>query len=443
MLRPVEGIEIENCVRGMLDTHPRLVLAVSGGADSMALLSAAARVAHPGHHVSVAAFDHGTGSAAREGVRLAERAASDAGFLFFTQRAANVAPREAAWRAARWSFLRSVATSQGAAIATAHTRDDQLETVVMRILRGAGTRGLVGLLAASDVVRPLLATGRSEVRAYADALRLEYMDDPSNQDRSYLRNRVRLDLLPALTRARPGLDQELHQLAREANALRTAVEAVASGLATREIGAGVSVPISAFAGLAAEALAWLWPAILALAGVVADRRGIDRLVEQTIHGRSGIVTPLSGGFEVVRGRRDFQVRRTTRVSSIVGVLDAGVGTTIGQWRFSPMEVTTIKGEVNGRDLWQAVLAAGPAYVVRAWRAGDRLQAQPGGKARRVARFFEDAGVSASERRGWPVVVAGEDVVWIPGIRRGHAATARSGGPYVVYKCERDYSRSET
>ena len=66
-------------------------------------------------------------------------------------------------------------------------------------------------------------------------------------------------------------------------------------------------------------------------------------------------------------------------------------------------------------------------------------AREGAAPRRVARFFEDAGVSGAERKGWPVVALGEEVIWIPGVRRSHAVTARPGGPYVVYRCERDYS----
>ncbi len=443
MDRPLHTPEIEAAVRGMLQTHGRVVLAVSGGCDSMALLTAAARVAGAEHRVTVATFDHGTGSVARQGVKVAMRAAAAAGFSFVSQRARSLPRSEAGWREARWRFLHSVAGDLRAAIATAHTREDHLETVVMRILRGAGARGIAGLLPVTEILRPLVNCTRGSVRAYADRLQCEYVDDPSNLDRSFLRNRVRLDLLPAFERVCPAFSADVLELSRQAAALRLEGEAVAAELTSNQADGMVAIPIESVTSLSPTSLAWLWPAILAAAGVVADRRGIARLVTQTTRGRTGAVTPLSGGFEVLQTQREFVVRHAPPRADTEAVIGDNKGTTIGQWRFYPLEVTTIKGDESKWDLWQAALVAGPTYRVRAWKPGDRLQVKPHVPPRRVARFFEDARVSGPERRGWPVVLAGDEVVWIPGIRRGHAATARSGGPHVVYRCEREYSRSET
>ncbi|MGZ8457998.1 MAG: ATP-binding protein, partial [Gemmatirosa sp.] len=123
-----------------------VVLAVSGGRDSMVLLDAACAVARD-RLAGVATFDHGTGPHARAAVRRVRRAAVRRGLPVLAGRADLPDAGEAAWRAARWRFLRRAARRLGATtVATAHTRDDQIETVAMRVLRGAGPPGLAGLL---------------------------------------------------------------------------------------------------------------------------------------------------------------------------------------------------------------------------------------------------------------------------------------------------------
>src|SRR6185503_11764148 len=112
-----------------------------------------------------------------------------------------------------------VAERTGGRVATAHTRDDQVETVLMRVLRGAGARGLAGLYA-GDTVRPLLECSRDELAAYAEQVGANWVEDPTNASMRYFRNRVRRDLLPALARVSPGFDDALLALAKEAGEWR-------------------------------------------------------------------------------------------------------------------------------------------------------------------------------------------------------------------------------
>src|SRR5579862_9369880 len=150
---------VYEAVAKALAGKPRLVLAVSGGTDSMALLDAAAHVARS-RVAAVATFDHGTGEPARQAAALVADAAMARNLRVVVGQASTIGRTEAEWRAARWSFLRDVARSSHASIVAAHTRDDQIETVVMRIMRSAGARGLAGLYADSDVIRPLLDVPR-------------------------------------------------------------------------------------------------------------------------------------------------------------------------------------------------------------------------------------------------------------------------------------------
>jgi tRNA(Ile)-lysidine synthase len=287
----------------------RYLLAVSGGRDSMVLLDAFAR--WRSDCVAAATFDHGTGVAARKAALLVELECQRRAIPVVTgRRTDSDSSGEAAWRQARWEFLSGWAKEFAATVVTAHTRDDQIETVVMRILRdprNTSARGLAAMYAKSAIARPLLGVGRADTTAYAKAHEVRYLDDPSNQDRGHLRNRVRLDLLPALERARPGFGDEMIAVAQRAADWREGVESFVDGLGLMLIPPLV-VPLESLAGMSAEALGILWPAVAARAGLALDWRGTERLVAFTRDGKAGTRIPLSKGAEVGRTATTFVVR---------------------------------------------------------------------------------------------------------------------------------------
>src|SRR3954469_1682540 len=197
----VEDADVEQAVESSLADAQRAVLAISGGLDSMVLLAAASTLpARSRKRITVATFDHGTGRAAGRAAALVARQAFKLGFPCVTGRAATVGRREEEWRRARWQFLEQVAARRSAPVVTAHTLDDQVETVLMRILRGAGPRGLAALYAESEIVRPFLNISRATLSGYATRHRVVYVQDPSNSDRKHLRNRIRLDILPSIVK---------------------------------------------------------------------------------------------------------------------------------------------------------------------------------------------------------------------------------------------------
>lgn len=280
--------------------EPPWLLAVSGGPDSMVLLDAAAAV-HPRAALAVATFDHGTGAHASQAAALVARRAAELRLPVVIGAAPASAARatEAEWRDARWRFLRETAARLGARIATGHTRDDQVETVFMRALRGAGARGLAALYARSGIVRPLLDVSRADVLSYARSRDITFVTDPSNADRRHLRNRVRLDILPAVLAARPMFGDELLAIARSAAEWRARIEAVALTFPLMiEPSGSHSFARTPFAGHSAAALRVLWPALAARAGVVLDWRGTERLASFTIDGETGQSIQLAGGVEV-------------------------------------------------------------------------------------------------------------------------------------------------
>jgi tRNA(Ile)-lysidine synthase len=321
------GADAVGLVRRAIQSLPagRYLLAVSGGRDSMVLLDAFAE-SRAADIAAVATFDHGTGAAAKRAAAHVEQSAMACQLPVVSGSIARAnAKTEAAWRAARWAFLRAWAAELGATIVTAHTRDDQIETVVLRLLRDAGVRGLAGMDVddASGIVRPLLPVARSVIAAYAEEAGVRWIEDPSNQSLAHQRNRVRLEWLPAFERADPGFAEWCAQLGASAAAWRRDLDALIdrSLAPTRADDGTVVVRASTVAPFRAGEWAVLWPALAARAGVVMDRRGVERASAWAPRAKPGAEIPLSGGACIARTAATFVIRPRAAVGSLA--LDAG------------------------------------------------------------------------------------------------------------------------
>ncbi|RMG47878.1 MAG: tRNA lysidine(34) synthetase TilS [Acidobacteria bacterium] len=209
----------------------RIVAAVSGGCDSVAMLHLLAGLA-PGRgwDLVVATLDHGLrGEEGAEDARFVAREARRLGLPCVAGAArtpAGSGSLEEAARRVRLAFLRSVAQRErAAAVALAHTLDDQAETVLMRLTRGCGARGAAAMARRrGDLWRPLLGVRREALREFARRAGLEWREDPTNRDPAATRNRVRMEVLPAIERALgPGA---IRALARSAELAREEEEAL-------------------------------------------------------------------------------------------------------------------------------------------------------------------------------------------------------------------------
>lgn len=287
----------------------------------MVLLDAMARAR--AHEIAgVATFDHGTGAAATRASTLVERTALALELPVvrgaFAADSGTRAPAgtEAAWREARWRFLNGWADELGAVVLTAHTRDDQIETVVQRLLRDAGVRGLAAMRDEGPgpmgvpVARPFLSTPRAALAAYATSKRVPFVEDPSNASRAHQRNVVRLDLLPAIERAVPDFGDWCLGLAARAAAWRTTVDACvdALGVTVHSDGAA-SVRARAVKGYGQTEWEVLWPAIAARIGVTMDRRGIARASSWAPGAVAGQQIPLAGAVRIERTASSYVIRR--------------------------------------------------------------------------------------------------------------------------------------
>lgn len=293
----------------------RWVLAVSGGRDSMVLLDAMA-IARRNEIAAVATFDHGTGAAASRACALVGRTAEQREIPVVTGTIGSFTPStEAGWRAARWHFLHAWAEEFSAQVVTAHTREDQIETVVLRLLRGSGVRGLAGMRegGANAPRRPLLGVSRDALAAYASARDVRFVEDPSNESRAHQRNRVRHDLLPALERVRPGFSAWCWTLGERAAAWRAEVEGFIDGVvAPSSTGDGALVLRAAPVGeLGPDEWSVLWPALAARLGVAMDRRGIARAAAWAPSAQTGAQIPLAGGATITRTAATYVIRRAS------------------------------------------------------------------------------------------------------------------------------------
>jgi tRNA(Ile)-lysidine synthase len=216
--------------RGLIPRGASVLCACSGGPDSAALLYALARLGPElGFHLEAASIDHGLRPDAARDVACAGRQAAVLGVPFHGLRiqVGAGASLQAQAREARYAALLRLASERGASrVAVGHTRDDQAETVLARLLRGSGLQGLAAIdpCRADGVIRPLIDCERADVHAIARAHFSELAEDPSNLDPRFERVRIRAHVMPVLRAENPRLTEHLAALADEARDYRVPLE---------------------------------------------------------------------------------------------------------------------------------------------------------------------------------------------------------------------------
>jgi tRNA(Ile)-lysidine synthase len=310
----------------LLTGRDPVVIAFSGGADSLALLACLTSLWSQGAisaSVVAAHFDHGLRAGSRRDAEGARALAGSLGAPFHGGRARGLAASkgsmEAAARTARYRFLeRALRAVGGTQIATAHTRDDRVETVLHRVLQGGNLGGLAGIPlrrplrsgVAMEVVRPFHEVARRDIDAYLERRRLVPIMDPTNATGMNARARLRREVLPVLRAVYPGCDRALLHLEETAREARDASEFAPP---PRQ-GEAADPPRSDFTGRGLEKLRSRVEALLgSLQGgsVAIPRAGLMRLRDAVgaADGRSRVV-PLGRGWEAVVGPQRIAFRRT-------------------------------------------------------------------------------------------------------------------------------------
>jgi tRNA(Ile)-lysidine synthase len=409
-----------------------VLVAVSGGPDSLALLDLlAASPAAAGFRLAVAHVDHGIHA---DSAAVAERVRAVAGRygVPFHLRSRSLGPEatETTARHHRYEALAQVAEETGAGLVfTGHHRDDQVETVLMRVLKGSGPAGLAGMASRRGIlVRPLLPFSRAELAAHLEAGGLVAWDDPANRDPRHLRSWVRGSVLPSLRERIPDVEQRLLALARQAARDRAAWDALISGLPAldfREETAGVSVAAAPLSGYDSVVLRALLAALGRRIGMVVGPRRAGRVERLLSQGRSGAVAELGadGAAELSFDRLRF-FRGAPRSWNGVTVGEGGSGRVeagewVLEWRTEPAPARL---ERVTAETWMTV----GAYLVRPFRPGDRIRPLGGPGRRLVVRCLQEARVARSRRATWPVIEADGVPVWVPGACRSAACVPAPG-----------------
>ena len=425
-------------------TFHLLVVAVSGGADSVALLHALRSLANRRYRLAVAHLNHGIrGKAGEEDARFVRALARKWKLKYVCgrvdvpalarQRGISI---EMAAREARYDFLARTAKRLGAAaIATAHTADDQAETVLLKLLRGAGPAGLAGIppetkAAGVRVVRPILNASRRDVIAYLQRHKLAWREDETNRDRGFLRNRVRHELLPLLER---GFNPKIRAvLARTADILRAEDDWM--NAAARKV-------MDRAAARKGHALRWdslrdqplalrrrairIW---LAREGVPVGNVDFDMVdrVDRWI-GRKSPRLSLPGGWEIRRTGQTLSVGPVcTRIPKPFRIRLAVPGTTtipeLGLRITTKLAPGVAKDRGGKPGQWpaQASLALDAwrrrALYVRSWRAGDRMTPFGLAGTKKIQDIFVDAKIPRGERGLIPLLECGGEIAWVPSYR---------------------------
>jgi len=428
-----------------------ILVALSGGPDSVALVHALLGLRERfGYRIAAAHLNHALRGAESDRDSAFVRALCARLAIELTvERAAGLNPHapnlEERAREARHEFLGRVADRIGAAhIALAHHAGDQAETVIMRMLRGAGAAG-IGAMAESGparLIRPMLTVGRSAILRYLEAIGAGFVEDTSNASTGPLRNRIRHELLPMLEREyAPGAARRLAALAAE---MRLVDEFVVRA-AEREL-AAMRAGESEF-GL--WRFATLDPALRAplvrafLRSSIGDLRGIGRAHVDAVV-RLALDGPPNGEVVLPRGwraQREYDRLRIDRIArtpapkfAVPLAFDGTTEVRESGFVFDARVLARSDASIPPDDrhaVFDAGVIGGRSLVVRNFVAGDRIEPLGLGGTRKVKEVFIDRKVPRRRRASWPVVTLADEVVWLPGLSRAARARVTSATEIVL------------
>jgi len=420
----------------MLSEGDHVVIAVSGGADSIALLHSLINLAPRWPlRLTVAHLNHGTrGAEADADQEFVRRACRELELPFITESVqldSAAGNFEQTARRARYTFLRRTAEALGAQkVAVGHTMNDQAETVLLRVLRGSGADGLAAIHPVVDnlIIRPMLECTRIEAVRYLDSLGVSYREDSTNRNIEFRRNRARYELLPYLeARFNPRL---VETLAREAELSRETADYL--DRESRRIYESLRRTIPGGISMGAEALSRLHPAIrkLVLRQALRDCRGsLARItarllldVEHLCRGtRSGRRVLIPGQAVALRQFDDLLVlKRQEGVPASFCQELAIPGECVIPEIGMRIVASSRNADQNPSAGWKAGHEAfldpdtlPPVLTVRSRLPGDRYG---GSSHRKVKKLLIEAAIPRLERDRLPMVAAGDAVIWIPGFR---------------------------
>jgi len=457
---------VEGAVRSVLTAVPAnrrglILVALSGGPDSVALLHALRRLAADrpelGYRVTAAHLNHGLrGTESDRDECFVRSLCAGAGVPLVVERATDLnhsrSNIEERARELRYEFLNRVADRLGAVlIATAHQADDQAETVMLRLLRGSGAAGLAAMteIGPGRLIRPLLKVQKAAIIAYNSISEPDFVTDSSNLVDNFLRNRVRGELLPMLERDyAPGLGRRLGELAGEMRELNDFVSAQARRELETRVDGGGRLSLAGFSELHPALAAAVLRQFLHIN--LGSLRHIRRVQVDAL--RRMCMAPRYSGSRIVVLPGGWAFRREYGFASLQ------------RCRNETHEPFAVKLPMEGRTVVAAagfafsscVIEAGhPAFPAPPWKPastmeayfdaeavrnlgvrsfspGDRVRVFGTGGRRKVHDVFIDNKLPSALRPRWPLVVIDGEVAWIPGFARSATALVAPSTRKVLY-----------
>ena len=429
-----------------------LVVGVSGGADSVCLLHLLNRMKSEfGVELHVAHLNHGLRGAESEGDaeyvgHLAKQLGLEATIekrdvKGYQER--NRCSLEEAAREVRYAFLTEVAQSLGAkAIAVGHTADDQAETILMHLIRGTGLSGLRGMQPLSTwrsptgteltLLRPLLAVSREETNAYCAALNLPTRFDSSNILPSYLRNRIRSELIPLLQSYNPNIKSALIHTANIIAADLDYIMGQVSplwGSVVHECPNGVTLDNEKFSSLPPALKHHLLRSVFEhLLGSLRDIESvhIESLIK-LLAKPAGKKLSLPGGLTFYGSYTESLLTKEKDIPCPFPILEGEYKLTIpGETRFSnwlvKAELSEQPPKEDNKDGFKACFdfdLSGADLLVRRRKEGDRFQPLGMSQDKKLQDFMVDAKIPRGWRDRIPLVCSGERILWVVGWRISH------------------------
>ncbi len=459
----------------LLRPGDRLGVAVSGGADSVALLRVLVEqrqglgivlsVAHFHHQIRGAEADADEQFVKDLAKKLALEMHSGSADVPAHAREQKISLETAARELRHQWFAELIGQGKVDKIATAHTQDDQAETVLMRLLRGAGTRGLAGIAPEQKekhLVRPFLEISRREIEAYLAALDQPWREDSTNRDPAHTRNRIRHELFPLLEREfNPAIRDTLADLAEIARAEEDYWSAEVHSLLPRLARPGKpSRSGRTTSGEAADVVALDLVALrhLPLAvqrqvlhktaeqfGAALDFKHIQQLTELVYKTKPGKCEQLPGELLVTCTLRELQFSRKLKKEKQDSAVDYQYSLSIPGEIAVPelgqiIRVTVISAGKQGSSAYnetsllaRALLA--PQLTIRNWRSGDRFFPAHTHSPKKVKELLQSGRLAhkftSAERKNWPVAESEGKIVWMRGFPVPQAYAAVQGEAVLI------------
>ena len=425
-----------------------VVVAVSGGADSLCLLHVLHTLAPVlGCRLYVAHLDHALRATSEADAAFVAARAAELGLPHTVERRdvgalarARRVSLETAARLARYDFLHAVAAATGAAgIATGHTRDDQAETLLLHLARGSGLGGLAGMLPRRDgIIRPLLEVSHAQTVAYCAALGLAPREDESNLSPAHRRNRIRHEILPRLEAIQPAASANIARAARLLAADRALIERRArpalAHAVTRRAGSKVTLSATRLMEQEPELRPHMLRLLLAdLLGHAAGfgERDYARILEAIASGEPSASLALPKGLVLERRGDNVTIGRPAasrlpvlgeHVLPVPGTVQTAAGLLRAELATAPHDWAGVPPSVAYLD----PAGTGPTLTVRAWRPGDRVRPLGLGGTRKVQDIFVDRKVPRALRGRIPLVDGARGIAWIAGLCVSEAYRAGQG-----------------